>query len=79
MTSPLAVEFERHGIDAGRIELRASRPHLDYLRFHNEIDLLLDTFPFSGRKRSPGTRKSMFRLQSDWRVIRSGFSIFASG
>jgi len=44
----LQAEFARHGIDGQRIELRRSLTYLDYLALHNEVDMLLDTFPFNG-------------------------------
>lgn len=44
----LEAEFKRHGIDEKRIELRKSLAYRDYLAFHNEVDMLLDTFPFNG-------------------------------
>lgn len=44
----LTAEFARLGIAADRISVRAALPPLDYLRMHNDVDLLLDTFPFNG-------------------------------
>lgn len=40
--------FERHGVPAARIELRPRMPMRDYLALHNEIDILLDSFPYAG-------------------------------
>ena len=36
------------GVDPARIELRPSAAIDRYLAFHNEVDVLLDTFPFNG-------------------------------
>lgn len=44
----LSAEFARHGVGSERVELRASRPRLDYLRAHNDVDIVLDTWPFNG-------------------------------
>lgn len=41
-------EFERAGIDRGRIELVDSTNRIEYLRAHHAIDLIVDTFPFNG-------------------------------
>lgn len=40
--------WARHGIAAERIELAATRGFDAYLRWYNDIDLSLDTFPYSG-------------------------------
>ncbi len=40
--------FAAHGIDADRIELRANSPHRDLLAQYNDIDIVLDPFPYSG-------------------------------
>jgi predicted O-linked N-acetylglucosamine transferase (SPINDLY family) len=44
----LAAEFVRYGVEPVRVEILPHLPRLDYLRYHNEVDLLLDTFPFNG-------------------------------
>lgn len=36
------------GLDRGRIELRKPCARADYLKAHDQIDLLLDTFPYPG-------------------------------
>jgi predicted O-linked N-acetylglucosamine transferase (SPINDLY family) len=41
-------EFAARGVDPTRIELRPSAAIEEYLAFHNEVDLVLDTFPFNG-------------------------------
>jgi predicted O-linked N-acetylglucosamine transferase (SPINDLY family) len=38
----------RRGIGPERLDLRPRLPTRDYLALHNEIDLLLDTFPYAG-------------------------------
>lgn len=42
-------EFAKHGIDPERIDLRPRLPrHLDYIRAHNDVDVMLDTWPYNG-------------------------------
>ncbi len=40
--------FARHGIDEANIELRAFSPHREMMQEYHDIDIALDTFPFSG-------------------------------
>ncbi|NRR32627.1 tetratricopeptide repeat protein [Oxalobacteraceae bacterium] len=40
--------FARHGVAPQRIDLRPHSPHADMLAEYGDIDLALDTFPFSG-------------------------------
>jgi len=42
------LRFVRHGVSAERIELRGVRSFPEYLAMHNEVDIVLDTFPYSG-------------------------------
>lgn len=44
----LIERFERQGIAADRLELRPKVPLNDYLRLHHEVDLILDTWPYTG-------------------------------
>lgn len=44
----LLARFGRLGIGTDRLDFRPRLPMRDYLALHNEIDILLDTFPFSG-------------------------------
>jgi protein O-GlcNAc transferase len=44
----LHAEFARHGIPPERLALRGPLPRLDYLRGHNDVDIILDTWPFNG-------------------------------
>ena len=44
----LIGQFAQHGIAANRLALYPRLAMLQYLRLHNEIDLMLDTFPYSG-------------------------------
>jgi len=41
-------EFGRHGIARERIELHRRMPLTDYLRLHAEVDICLDSFPYTG-------------------------------
>ena len=40
--------FQRAGIDESRVELLPSKGFNDYLAFHASVDVMLDTFPFTG-------------------------------
>lgn len=44
----LARRFAAVGVDPERLLFRPRLPMRDYLELHNEIDVLLDPFPFSG-------------------------------
>ncbi len=44
----LLAWFAEEGIDAGRLRLHPRTGMRDYLALHNEVDLNLDTFPYSG-------------------------------
>ncbi len=37
-----------HGIESSRIELLNRRPRLEYLQWHNQVDIVLDPFPYNG-------------------------------
>ena len=40
--------FARFGIDPDRVEMRGSSPHRAFLASYNEVDFVLDPFPYSG-------------------------------
>jgi protein O-GlcNAc transferase len=40
--------FGRLGIDPSRVEARGSSPHREFLANYNDIDIVLDPFPYSG-------------------------------
>ncbi len=40
--------FAYHGIESERLELRGSSPHRRFLAEYNDIDIVLDPFPYSG-------------------------------
>ena len=44
----LLGEFAQHGIAPERIDLRPTVPRQEYLAAHNEVDIILDTWPFNG-------------------------------
>ncbi|CAN2039400.1 protein O-GlcNAc transferase [Candidatus Magnetomoraceae bacterium gMMP-15] len=44
--------FAQKGISKQRIELAAYSSFYDYLKFHNKIDIILDTFPWNGHTTS---------------------------
>lgn len=44
----LRASFGRQGIGAERLDFRPRLPLLDYLALHHEVDVVLDTFPYSG-------------------------------
>src|SRR5581483_3647812 len=44
----LRAEFAHLGVGPDRIELRPSGTLDEYLGFHHEVDVILDTFPFNG-------------------------------
>jgi predicted O-linked N-acetylglucosamine transferase (SPINDLY family) len=44
----LRARFARHGIAPGRIELYGASRHADMMAAYQMVDLVLDTFPFSG-------------------------------
>jgi protein O-GlcNAc transferase len=44
----LIARFQLHGVSADRLQFRPRMPLPQYLDLHNEIDILLDVFPFSG-------------------------------
>jgi len=42
------ARLHQHGIAPERIEFVAKQPRADYLALHQEIDLILDTYPYNG-------------------------------
>lgn len=44
----LAEQFARNGVDSGRVIFHARAGMPAYLALHHQVDLILDTFPFSG-------------------------------
>ena len=44
----IRAAFAAHGVDPTRLELRGSSPHRDLLAQYNDIDIVLDPFPYSG-------------------------------
>jgi protein O-GlcNAc transferase len=44
----ILAEFAQHGISPERIQLKDSVSRQDYLHAHNDVDIILDTWPFNG-------------------------------
>lgn len=44
----LLARLGRHGIDPARVELHAAIGRDAYLQAHNDVDIILDTFPYPG-------------------------------
>ena len=44
----LRTRLQRCGLDLARVTLQGAVPRADYLASHAEVDLLLDTFPYTG-------------------------------
>ncbi|TDN48390.1 tetratricopeptide repeat protein [Azoarcus indigens] len=44
----LREEFSKRGVAGDRLRFELRKPMLDYLKLHNEVDLILDTFPYPG-------------------------------
>lgn len=44
----LRTRFEKQGISAGRLDIRAWVPKAQHWALFNEVDIALDTFPFNG-------------------------------
>jgi len=40
--------FAAHGIAPGRLDLRGASPHREFMRQYQDIDLVLDPFPYTG-------------------------------
>ena len=46
---PTLIEgFARHGVNSDRLEFRPRVGMRDYLQIHHEVDIILDTFPYTG-------------------------------
>lgn len=48
LKNEILARFNKLGISAERLILIGAVPRLDYLKSHNEVDVILDTFPFPG-------------------------------
>ncbi|MDG4596998.1 MAG: tetratricopeptide repeat protein [Candidatus Contendobacter sp.] len=48
LKASLTAMFAYHGIDPGRLEFHPRVGLRDYLQLHHKVDILLDTFPYTG-------------------------------
>jgi len=48
LRASLIERFSRHGISPDRLDFHPRRPMAEYLALHHEVDVILDTFPYSG-------------------------------
>jgi predicted O-linked N-acetylglucosamine transferase (SPINDLY family) len=48
LKADLTERFARHGISSDRLEFRPRVATRDYLQLHHEVDIILDTFPYTG-------------------------------
>ncbi|MFO1424658.1 MAG: tetratricopeptide repeat protein [Candidatus Competibacteraceae bacterium] len=48
LKASLTEMFARHGINPDRLEFHPRIGLRDYLRLHHEVDIMLDTFPYTG-------------------------------
>jgi len=48
LKASLIAMFARHGIDPGRLEFHPRIGLRDYLQLHHQVDIVLDTFPYTG-------------------------------
>lgn len=48
LKADVTQRFARYGVDAGRLEFRPRAGMRDYLGFHHQVDIALDTFPYTG-------------------------------
>ncbi|MBK9243865.1 MAG: tetratricopeptide repeat protein [Burkholderiales bacterium] len=44
----LLAQFAAHGVAAGRLEFRPRAAMREYLEMHHDVDIALDTFPYTG-------------------------------
>jgi len=44
----LIARFAARGVDEGRLQFHSRTDRQSYLRLHHQVDLILDTFPYSG-------------------------------
>jgi predicted O-linked N-acetylglucosamine transferase (SPINDLY family) len=48
MAEAFRARFERHGIARERIAVQGFRSFAEYLALHGDVDIMLDTFPYTG-------------------------------
>ena len=48
LKTTLIEGFARHGVSSDRLEFRPRVGMRDYLQIHHEVDIILDTFPYTG-------------------------------
>lgn len=81
VTAQCLERLRQHGIDTARVTLHGKQSRRDYLLAHNEVDFILDTFPFAG---GTTTCEALWMgvptlsLAGDTLVARQGASILAA-
>jgi protein O-GlcNAc transferase len=78
ISEKLVLKFRENGIDSNRLTLEGSSPREEYLRAYNDIDIVLDTFPYPGGTTSNEAlwmSVPILTLRGDRFLSRLGFSI----
>jgi protein O-GlcNAc transferase len=74
-------EFARHGGDPARIQFIGQMKHDEYLRHHHQLDIILDTYPYTGHTTSCDALwmgVPVVSLAGDTAVSRGGLSLLSN-